>query len=94
MASTFTHDPNAILDYYIDWSAWLEANNYDSIVTSAWTSSLAGATLTLDGESLGITHVWVQVPSTQTGRITLTNHITTAAGRQDDRTITLILTQR
>ena len=33
--SRYTKDPNAVLDYSVNWSAWLPAN--DTIAASAWT---------------------------------------------------------
>ena len=83
-------DPDATLDYTIDWSAWLP--DTDSIIESEWIvpddltasdESLAGAAATvwLAGGVLGETY-------------RVTNRITTLAGRIDDRTLRLLISSR
>lgn len=86
----FVKDPDAILDYVIDWGPWL---NGDEINTSNWT---------LDS---GITNSADDTPSTSTTRIfisggtagvnyTATNRITTIGGRTDDRSFEVRVRQR
>ena len=41
LVASFVKDPSAILDYYMDWTAWLAS---DTIVDSAW---LATGTVTI-----------------------------------------------
>lgn len=87
--STFSKDPDAVLDYKVDWSAWLPTG--DTIVASTWTVPVgitqatpppsftdSTATIWLSGGTLGDTHEIV-------------NHVTTAQGRQDDRTIRVVI---
>lgn len=82
MSQEFIKDPNAVLDYQIDWSTWLGA---DTIATSTWTvptgltkdgdtSTTTTATIWLSGGTAGVTYHIV-------------NHIVTAGGREDDRSI-------
>jgi hypothetical protein len=79
---TYLKDPDSTLDYEIDWTAWLGA---DTIATSTWipatgiteassTNTTTTATVWLTGGTVGQTYL-------------VTNRITTAAGRTDDRTI-------
>lgn len=86
------HDPSAILDYPLDWSAWLPAG--DTIV-SAEVTAPDDITVAPDPEIVGGTKVvaWL---SGGVDRINydVTYHIVTAQGRQDDRSITLVVRER
>jgi hypothetical protein len=88
---TFRKDPDAVLDFGLDWSDWLESA--DVIAASAWTSTPIG--LTLASESFDDTKavVWCSggLPGTT---YTLTNRITTDDGRTDDRSIEVVVTER
>jgi hypothetical protein len=77
-------DPDANLDYSLDWTAWLAG---DTIAASSWvipdgleagtmTNNDTVATIWLSGGAPGSTYK-------------ITNQITTAAGRTDERTVTL-----
>lgn len=78
-------DPSETLDHAMDWSVWL---NGDTISASAWSISPAGpvlvdlgvaagvATVTLSGVSFGLIY-------------SLTNQVTTGAGRTAQRSITI-----
>lgn len=77
-------DPEAILDYKIDWNLWL---NGDTIVSSSFTVSPSGA-LTVDSEANNTTEATVWLSGGDRGRkYKVINHIVTAAGRETDRTI-------
>ena len=92
-------DPDAVLDYSIRWTDWLDG---DEINASTWsiTASESPTVLTVDSTSYGsdttvspnvanaVAKVWL---SSGTVGITyyVTNHITTSAGREDDRTIAI-----
>lgn len=93
MATRINKDPNARLDYGIDWSDWLPAG--DSITSSTWTISGSDAALTQSEESHSSsqTGVWL-AGGTLGGQYTVTNHIVTTAGREDDRTLTIMIVQR
>lgn len=86
---TFTKDPDANLDYQVDWSSWL---GLDTIQASVWvvpagltntaeTNTTTTATVWLSGGKKGVTY-------------TVVNRITTAAGRVDDRAITVEITDK
>jgi hypothetical protein len=81
---TFQKDPSAVLDYKIDWSAWLAG---DTIYVSAWTAD-AGITINSNSNSTTTATVWLSGGTAGTS-YAVTNHITTAAGRQDDRSISI-----
>ena len=89
---TFTKDPDAVLDYSVDWSLWLAG---DQISSSEWILE-EGATHREDhrhvqhhdqgrcwlrGGDKGITYL-------------VTNRIVTVGGRTDDRTISVKVEDR
>lgn len=88
---TFTKDPDAVLDYAIDWSAWLAGDQISSsqwiigqgadlqVVTDTHTSSKA--TIWLSGGQAGTTY-------------SVTNRIVTTGGRTDDRSISIKVEDR
>ena len=86
---TFAKDPNAILDYSVDWSRWLAG---DEIATSEWivpvglakasdTNTTTKATAWLSGGAAGQSYA-------------VTNRITTTGGRTEDRTMTIRVEER
>ncbi len=81
----FTKDPDAILDYMIDWSAWLVD---DKISVSTWVAD-TGLTVDSDTFTNSTTTVWLS-GGTALSRYEIINHITTEAGREDDRTIIIV----
>lgn len=86
--ATFEKDPNAVLDYVIDWGdEWLATG--DEIDTSTW-SVPAGITKDSDSKTTTTTTIWV---SGGTDGVTydIVNRIVTTGGRTDDRTITIIV---
>jgi hypothetical protein len=100
--SDFNKDPDAKLDYGVDWSDWLQDG--ESISTSNWAverqdgasvesgglSILQSPSPSTDGEQ---TTVWVE--GGQVGvTYELVNSIDTDAQREDDRTIGIYVTQR
>ena len=89
MPSSFVKDPDAKLDYYINWTAWLAG---DTISGSTWVST-DGVVLSADAILGGVTRVWVD-GGTQGTVAALTNHITTVAGREEDRTLLLVIREK
>ena len=89
----FPHDLNAKLDYVFDWEPWLDDQG-DTISTYTITAQTGLTVTTSSNTSLTVT-VWVTIDSTvRKGQLlTLACKITTAAGRIDERTITLRATQ-
>ncbi len=77
---TFTKDPNAVLDYTIDWARWLAG---DQIATSQWIVP-TGLTKMADSKTVTTATVWLS-GGTAGQSYTVTNRITTAAGRTEDR---------
>ena len=85
MAERFLKDPDAVLDYSIDWSDWL---GDDTIASSSWAAS-TGITVDSDTNTTTAAIVWLS-GGTAGENYTATNSIVTAAGREDDRTITIV----
>jgi len=90
MVKPYEKDPQANLDYQVDWSDWLGST--DTISTSTWTvpdgiveesdsNTTTTATIWVSGGTLGETY-------------DLVNHIVTTEGREDDRTIHLKLVDK
>ena len=88
-SNVFRKDANAVLDFQIDWSNWL---GIDTLATSTWTipsgimqdsasNTTTTATIWLSGGTVGTAY-------------TLTNRITTAAGRTQDQSITILVIDR
>jgi hypothetical protein len=89
MARGFTKDPDAVLDYEWDWSAWLGA---DTIASHTVT---ADSGLTVDSSAKTATAVTVWLSGGTVGAsYNVTCHIVTAAGREDDRTIGITVQER
>lgn len=86
---TFTKDPNAILDYSIDWTRWLAG---DQIATSEWIVP-SGLTKMADSTTTTSATVWLSGGSAGQSH-TVTNRITTAAGRTEDRSFTIRVEER
>jgi len=81
----FIKDPEAVLDYEIDWSLWLSG---DTITESSWTVE-SGLTKGSDFYTDTTTTVWLSGGTVMTTYLAV-NHIVTAAGREDDRTIKIV----
>ncbi|MBI4910310.1 MAG: hypothetical protein HY820_42225 [Acidobacteria bacterium] len=77
---TFTKDPNAVLDYTIDWTRWLAG---DQIATSEWLVP-SGLTKMADSKTASSATVWLS-GGTAGQSYTVTNRIMTSAGRTEDR---------
>lgn len=86
---TFLKDPDATLDYEVDWLEWLDG---DTINTSTWltaegiseadtTNTTTAATIWLSGGSVGKVYDVV-------------NRITTVGGRTNDQTIRVRIMNR
>lgn len=89
MPRSFTHDPAAVLDYEWDWSAWLGADTIashtvtaaDGLTVDSTEATTTAVTAWLSGGSVGASYA-------------VTCHIITAAGREDDRTVTIAVMER
>lgn len=81
-------DPDARLDFDMDWSIWLETgetiSSFDVVAVNG----------TIDGtptESAGVVKYWLK-DAHHPARVTC--HIVTSAGREDDRSDTFTVKQR
>jgi hypothetical protein len=80
----YQKDPSAILPYSEDWTAWLNGDT----ITALTVTATAG--ITVNSSSYTTTVVTALLSGgTQGINYTVTFHITTAAGLQDDRSITI-----
>lgn len=101
MAQTYIKDPNAVLDYSFDWKALTNGSGTsDWLATSETISSYtvtATTGLTVDSDALanGNTSVTAWLSGGTAGlTYGVICHIVTSAGREDDRTITIRMTER
>jgi hypothetical protein len=88
--SSYLHDPQAKLDYGFDWSDWLRDG--EIIITSTWAIA-TGLTKISDSFSTSATTIWIKDGVAGESQV-ITNHITTSAGREDDRSHTLKVKDR
>jgi hypothetical protein len=94
VASSYTIDPDARLDYYVDWSAWLADG--ETITAASWTvTGNAGDAPDISEPITSTTRPGVWVTDVTLGdRLDLTCHIVTSDDREDDRTLHLTVRQR
>ena len=87
-------DPKAVLDYAVDWGA--EYLSGDVLTESSWTVSPAQAGgVSIASNRFDLMVSTVQVSGGIAGRIyRLTNHVVTAEGREDSRSILLRVEKR
>lgn len=78
----YLKDPNATLDYVINWATYLGA---DTILVSSWIVP-SGITSVTDTDTATTATIWLS-GGTVGQKYALTNRILTAGGRTDDRTI-------
>lgn len=90
--TSFTKDPDADLDYKRDWSAWLTDD--DTIETSTWILP-DGIEIGTGSQSHDATTatIWLK-GGTHNENYEITNRITTAGGRTDDRSMTIRVRNR
>ena len=87
---TFSKDPNAVLDYAIDWSKWLAG---DQIAESTWSVSDNALQATEETSTATRTTVWLSGGAAGQS-YTVTNKITTEAGRTDERSFIVLVQPR
>ena len=80
--SHFIKDPDAILDYVWDWSAWLGEDTISSHVVTADEGLTVETSTVADGRVT----VWLSGGTVRRQTYPVTVSIVTAAGREDDRT--------
>ncbi len=87
--SLWRKDPSAVLDFRVDWEPWLEG---DTITGSTW---LPATGIVVDSAAFTTTSATVWLSGGTAGTVyTLTNRVTTAGGRTDDRSITILVGER
>lgn len=85
----FVKDPQAKLDYGVDWSAWLAG---DMITASTWATD-AGLSIEANSFTSTVTTVWVSGGTVGTS-YKVTNHVTTQGGRENEYSIVIVVQQR
>jgi hypothetical protein len=84
-------DPQAVLDYSFNWSDWLSEIG-DTIASSTWTIPDG---ITSVSQSNTTTRATVILSGGTSGtQYTIRNHITTAGGKQDDRSMIIMIADR
>lgn len=89
--TTWPKDPNATLDYSVDWSEWLATG--ESLTCSVWTRS--ATTLVEENTALttSVATIWLS-GGTVDATYTIANKIGTSGGRIDERTVSIKVLQR
>lgn len=82
-------DPQAVLPYSINWTTWLGG---ETITASTWTVA-EGITKDSDSFSGTVAIIWLSGGTAGTDYL-VTNHVTTDGGREDDRSILILVRQR
>jgi len=90
MPDSYLKDPQAVLDYGVDWSLWLAGG--ETISTSTFTVD-AGLTKNSQTNTTVSATVWLS-GGTIGQRYKVVNEITTTAGRTNDATFTVIVNDR
>lgn len=87
----FVKDPDATLDYGFDWSQWLGT---DIITSSTWIVD-SGLTVVPASESFDDTTTRVFISGGAVGVVyTVTNRVSTAGSRVDDRSFKITVKER
>lgn len=90
MSRYFYKDPDAELDYSVDWSSWLASG--EVISTSSWTVE-DGLTEASGSKTDSVATVWVSGGTV--GQVyRLTNQIVTSSGRTDERSVWVLVRER
>jgi len=93
MIGNFGKDPDATLDYTIDWSAWLATG--ETIVISTWAIAPSGPTNTGESFSASAATIWLS-GGTVGKKYRITNSITTSSvpPRVDNRSFQIAVEDR
>jgi len=92
-------DPDAVLDYGLDWTAWLPSG--DTIQSSEWIVTMNSGAVVMSGglvvdsstHDSNSTLVWLSGGDAGT-TYKLTNRIITTDGRTQDQTVSIIIEER
>lgn len=88
---TITKDPNAVLDYYLDFTNWVPAGDTINVITTTATG------ITVDSSAVTGAGKFIQLWCSAGAAGTLANvivRVTTVGGRTDDRTVYFKMKQR
>ncbi|QBZ72713.1 hypothetical protein PP304_gp091 [Gordonia phage Phendrix] len=93
MYDCYNKDPDAVLDYGLEWDDWVIGG--DTIVSSSWEVTGTDSSLVIDSDFQDVltTGVWLS-GGTVGSLYILTNHIETSAGREDDRSFSVYIVER
>ena len=89
MPQRWIKDPDAVLDYTVDWEDWL---NGDTIKTSVWALS-SGITEDSDSKTTLTATIWLS-GGTVGNKYTVINEIVTNGGRTENRSIYIEVKER
>jgi hypothetical protein len=87
---TWTKDPEAVLDYPVDWSDWLATG--ETISEVVWTVP-TGLTKDSQSESGGVAVAWISGGTAGT-EYRIECKVTTSQGRTDERSFFIKVTER
>ena len=88
--TSFVKDPNAVLDYSIEWAKWLAG---DQIETSEWSTSDPALEASDGSNTVTRTTTWLSGGAAGQS-YTVTNKITTTGGRTDERSFAIQVQDR
>lgn len=88
-SKAFDKDPDAVLDYAVNWASWL---GVDTISTSTWTVA-TGLTQVTASATTTVATIWLSGGTAGTS-YSVANKIVTAGGRTDERTLTIVVEQK
>jgi hypothetical protein len=90
MADSYIKDPDAVLDYQWNWASWL--SDGDTIASATVTAPTGLTVDSITATSSAVT-AWLSGGTAGTS-YRVTCHIVTADGREDDRSITIIVREK
>lgn len=88
--ATYYKDVDAVLDFGVDWSDWLDTG--ETISTSTYTVT-AGITKDSDSNTTTASTIWLSGGTDGTS-YTITNEIVTSDSRTDNRSFTVKVVER
>jgi hypothetical protein len=90
MASTFAKDPDSLLDYLVDWSAWVPVGD---VIVDAFTSADPG--IVVSHQTYTSTGHTIWLSGGEVNRVyRITSKVRTGGGRADDRSFHIKCVQR
>ena len=93
--NTFVKDPDATLNYGVDWEKWLEGS--DIITASEWRieSDHSGADISIESKDFSDVETEVFISGGAEGQeYKLINKIETQDGKIDERTLRIVIEER